>query len=166
MEKEPTIPFRQQMIHLSQTSGFDEFPTMQAPAVQTEELMQAYIEPPFRRTSGREYFWQGASLVLSIEKMGVPLVLKPAPTTILGRTGYPKYDKNVVDLTPYDAVAKGVSRVHAMLHRNLGWLEVEDMNSSNGTYVNGRRLNKQEVQILHDGDEIQLGALLIRISYR
>jgi len=47
----------------------------------------------------------------------------------------------------------GISRKHAEITVLADSLQVEDMDSSNGTYVNGEQVKKQEVKI---GDEIKL----------
>lgn len=51
-----------------------------------------------------------------------------------------------------------VSRHHAALHRVNGAWIIEDLNSSNGTHVNRRRIVQQE---LHDGDQIRIGEYVI-----
>ncbi|HKC25087.1 MAG TPA: FHA domain-containing protein, partial [Thermoanaerobaculia bacterium] len=54
---------------------------------------------------------------------------------------------------------ESVSRTHAMLTFSKGDAVVKDLNSSNGTYVGGRRvLNETR---LADGDRIQLGAAVV-----
>ena len=54
---------------------------------------------------------------------------------------------------------ESVSRTHAMLTFKKGDAVVKDLNSSNGTYVGGRRvLNETR---LADGDRIQLGAAVV-----
>ncbi|MEO6323344.1 MAG: FHA domain-containing protein [Thermoanaerobaculia bacterium] len=54
---------------------------------------------------------------------------------------------------------ESVSRSHALLTFERGQAVVKDLNSSNGTYVGGRRvLNETR---LADGDRIQLGAAII-----
>lgn len=47
----------------------------------------------------------------------------------------------------------GVSRRHARLIAVRGTFEVEDLKSFNGTYVNGRRIQRLR---LHDGDEVRI----------
>jgi len=54
----------------------------------------------------------------------------------------------------------GVSRRHARLLREKGTVILEDLGSSNGTYVNGRRVMEAEVAA---GDEIELGACRFRL---
>ena len=49
-----------------------------------------------------------------------------------------------------------VSRVHARIRRSDGALWIEDLDSKNGTHVNGQRLPAGAAQRLQDGDVIQI----------
>ena len=51
-------------------------------------------------------------------------------------------------------VDEGISRFHCRIRIDGDGLVVEDMNSRNGTFLNGTRI---EQGVLHDGDKIQLG---------
>lgn len=55
---------------------------------------------------------------------------------------------------------QGISRFHAKIHRNNAEFAVEDLNSSNGTYVNGNPVTRVD---LKNGDTLQLGP---RVSFR
>jgi hypothetical protein len=55
-----------------------------------------------------------------------------------------------------------VSRLHARIHWMGDHYEIEDLNSKNGTHLNGRDLVGQ--QALHDGDEIQI-ALRFKLAF-
>jgi len=67
-----------------------------------------------------------------------------------------------VDLDSHDQEAK-VSRRHARILRKAGQFFVEDLGSTNGTYVNrGRRLIPGNPQSLLDGDEIIVGKTFLR----
>jgi pSer/pThr/pTyr-binding forkhead associated (FHA) protein len=48
-----------------------------------------------------------------------------------------------------------VSRSHAVILRREGMTRVRDLNSANGTWVNGRRIEREEP--LHNGDTVTLG---------
>jgi len=50
-----------------------------------------------------------------------------------------------------------VSRIHAEVRIKLGALELIDLGSTNGTYLNGERINPKETYILSPGDEIKIG---------
>jgi diguanylate cyclase (GGDEF)-like protein len=57
----------------------------------------------------------------------------------------------------------GVSRLHARFYRREGATFVEDLGSTNGTFINGIRLNRAAP--LNDGDKIQIGAgFLLKFS--
>jgi len=68
-----------------------------------------------------------------------------------------------IDLTPYQAYANGVSRLHAVLKRDGNRVFVMDLGSSNGTYLNGKRLTPNAEQTLSHGDMLALGKLKIQI---
>ncbi len=49
---------------------------------------------------------------------------------------------------------EGTSREHAVISHDDGVYTIEDLQSTNGTKVNGKRVRIAE---LHDGDEVQIG---------
>jgi len=71
-----------------------------------------------------------------------------------------------IDLTPYQAYASGVSRLHAVIKRESEKTIVMDLGSSNGTYLNGRRLNPHTEEELKHGDVVALGKLKIQVLLR
>ncbi len=71
-----------------------------------------------------------------------------------------------IDLTPYQAYASGVSRLHAVVKRDAERVVIMDLGSSNGTYLNGRRLNPHTEEMLKHGDVIALGKLKIQVLLR
>ena len=54
---------------------------------------------------------------------------------------------------------KGISRIHARLDHNGVCFTVTDLNSTNGTFVNGVPLEPNETMELSEGDEIRFGDL-------
>ena len=68
-----------------------------------------------------------------------------------------------IDLTPYEAYASGVSRLHVVVKRAGNKVMVMDLGSSNGTYINGRRINPHIDETLNHGDILALGKLQIQI---
>lgn len=71
-----------------------------------------------------------------------------------------------VDLTEDMALDHGVSREHACIYRRNEIVVVEDLGSTNGTLLNGDRLAPFLPQILKDGDQLQLGKLLIEVGFK
>ena len=69
-----------------------------------------------------------------------------------------------VDLDAHDEDAK-VSRRHARIRRSNGMYSIEDLGSTNGTYVNrGRRLLPGNAEVLKDGDEVIVGKTFLRFQ--
>ena len=66
-----------------------------------------------------------------------------------------------IDLTPFDAADKGVSRKHAGIFIEEDMLKVVDLESTNGTFLNGSRLTPFQSRILRNGDELRLGKLAL-----
>lgn len=54
---------------------------------------------------------------------------------------------------------QGVSRMHAKFSRAEGKIYVTDLNSTNGTFKNGLRLQPHDSEVIEPGDEIRLGKL-------
>jgi predicted component of type VI protein secretion system len=68
-----------------------------------------------------------------------------------------------IDLSPYHAYASGVSRLHAVIKRSGDRVSIMDLGSSNGTYLNGKRLPTNTEQVLHHGDVLTFGKLKVQI---
>lgn len=68
-----------------------------------------------------------------------------------------------IDLSPYQAYAAGVSRLHAVVKRAGDRIIFVDLGSANGTYINGKRLNPNEEQFLNHGDILALGKLKLQL---
>lgn len=107
---------------------------------------------------------KAAHAVLVIERGGAPGT-KFALTSDESTIGRWDADNGIfpdVDLDAFDEDAK-VSRRHARIRRNNGSYFIEDLGSTNGTYVNrGRRLLPGNTQILNDGDEVIVGKTFLR----
>ncbi len=89
-----------------------------------------------------------------------------ADCLLVGRESTPTPD---VDLTFLNAVHYGISRLHAAFLYDGRSLTVEDLNSRNGTRINGYRIEGGKPSPLHNGDELEIGHLrlivqLVRIS--
>jgi hypothetical protein len=103
-------------------------------------------------------------LVLTLRDYDVePIRVDLATEKTIGRT-HKNYTPDI-DLGPYDAYDRGVSRKHAILRRQSDTIVIIDLNSANSTYLNGQRLVPEQPRIIRDGDEIRLGQLVIRVSF-
>jgi hypothetical protein len=102
---------------------------------------------------------------ISLHFMGSGKILPLASRNefILGRLAEDSPILPDVDLTPYRASAAGVSRLHAVVKREVNQARVMDLGSSNGTYINGRRIQPDVDVVLRHQDVIALGALQIQV---
>jgi pSer/pThr/pTyr-binding forkhead associated (FHA) protein len=72
--------------------------------------------------------------------------------------------QSVLDLVEVGADDLGVSRRHALIRGGPGTFFVIDLESTNGTYLNGRRLQPRNQHLLVSGDVLRLGALEVRVQ--
>lgn len=70
-----------------------------------------------------------------------------------------------VDLSAYDAESMGVSRLHFSIEPDVDRLILRDLNSGNGTQLNGNRLKPEEAYRLASGDQIMAGLLRLDVNF-
>ncbi|MGQ9887556.1 MAG: FHA domain-containing protein [Aggregatilineales bacterium] len=69
-----------------------------------------------------------------------------------------------IDLGPYNAAEKGVSRQHLTLKLDGDRIVAVDNGSANGTLLNRNRMVPGESYPIRDGDEITLGLLTLKVE--
>lgn len=103
--------------------------------------------------------------VLALRESGVLLPLpKDKTDIIIGRSDAARSIYPDIDLAPHGGDAHGVSRRHARLIVEVDGIYLEDLNSTNFTFLNRRRLEPGQRYPLRHGDEIRLG--LLALEYR
>lgn len=70
-----------------------------------------------------------------------------------------------IDFGPFDGLGNGVSRDHALITYTEGALFIEDLNSTNGTRINGFQLTPGQSYRLRDGDELEFGRLRVVLRF-
>jgi pSer/pThr/pTyr-binding forkhead associated (FHA) protein len=70
-----------------------------------------------------------------------------------------------VDLDPFHGRLLGVSRRHAMVFPTPSGFAVRDLNSANGTCLNGTPLQHGKAYTLQHSDELQLGGLYLTVYF-
>jgi hypothetical protein len=113
---------------------------------------------------GTSVFHHRARLYLTIINRGVTI---PVPisgaVTVLGRTSVT--GPVDVDLAPYGASTLGVSRRHLRLDRMQDIIQVTDMASINGTYLNRERLVPGVPYTLRNRAVLQLSKMVLRVQF-
>lgn len=79
----------------------------------------------------------------------------------IGRTDEKPVDIDLEDQEPPDRIWS--SRQHACIHLHDGVLTIEDLNSSNGTFVNRTRVYPNQKRVLQIGDIIQIGTVQLKV---
>jgi len=105
----------------------------------------------------------GAPLVLQSSE-GNTLAIPEKEEVMIGREDPISEVFPDVDLTSLGGLEKGVSRKHAIIHRVGVDYVVEDMGSTNGTYINKKRIQPHARQVIKPGDEIKFGKLSLSVK--
>jgi pSer/pThr/pTyr-binding forkhead associated (FHA) protein len=69
-----------------------------------------------------------------------------------------------LDLTGFGGMDSGVSRKHAIIHRMGAEYTIEDLESTNGTYVNKKKIQPHVPQAIKAGDELRFGKLALAVK--
>lgn len=115
---------------------------------------------------GTSHFNHTAPIVIHVSDNATPITLEAAEETTIGRYDGTSPGAPTLNMTPFGAYEKGVSRLHAALRKGEETLMLVDLGSVNGTYLNGQRLIPNQPRILRDGDEIRLGRLICHIYFK
>lgn len=103
---------------------------------------------------------------LHLLESGQILPLSERNEYIIGRISDGQPVMPDMDLSPFQAYANGVSRLHALLKRDGKRVAIMDLGSANGTYVNGKRLTANSERLINHGDVVALGKLKFQILVR
>ena len=125
-----------------------------------KRLLQKQIEENYSTMS----LGDKQEVVLLIRGMVERVVMEVGTAYKLGR--FEVGADNEIDLTPYGAQDRGVSRVHAELQIIDGIVHINDLGSTNGTFVNSRQLQPDTPTPLRKGDELLLGRLAFQVLFR
>lgn len=105
-------------------------------------------------------------VILLIRGMVERIVMEGNTAYKMGRFEIGATGDDEIDLTPYGAKDRGVSRKHAELQIIDAVVHITDLNSTNGTFVNTKRVAPDIPTPLRKGDELILGRLPIQILFR
>ncbi len=84
---------------------------------------------------------------------------------VVGRADSGSHFSPEIDLTPFDALGKGVSRKHALITIKNQRLMMRDLNSTNGTRLNNTACIPGEEYRLRHNDEVQFGQLRLQVAF-
>lgn len=96
---------------------------------------------------------------------GQGFILRGKADYVIGRVGVGR-ERPDVDLAQWYGYEAGVSREHLAVHVRREGVFIEDMDSRNETIHNGYRLLPRQWYPLRDGDELRLGAIILRVAFQ
>lgn len=85
-------------------------------------------------------------------------------TVVLGRNSATKNIQNDIDLSELD-IKKIISRRHAKIQRENDEFVLYDLESRNGTFINGKRLSSAQPHTLGSGDVIEFGSGGVKLTF-
>lgn len=112
----------------------------------------------------REHTPPSRGMALFILNRGEPIAMRTEEEFVIGRAGE-LTSEPLVDLTSFEGFALGVSRRHVMIKSSGEKYVLIDLNSSNGTWLDGQRLVPTKPYDLPSGSVIQLGRMKLIVSY-
>jgi hypothetical protein len=132
--------------------------------VETKPLDQQMIEQ-VKFSLGSALLYEHTGVLLRIAETGMVIPLPVTSRVLIGRSEINKIQQVNIDLTPFGGRILGVSRRHALIYRMKNSLFLEDLDSVNGTCINGQRLNAGQPRLLRNGDEVCFGNLRCYIEF-
>ena len=94
---------------------------------------------------------------LTLKEDGAEFSLEGKSEFLIGREDPVSNIYPDIDLTPHNGEDYGVSRMHAKIYVQGGQYLVEDLNSTNFTYINRQKLAPKTPTAIKDGDEVRFG---------
>lgn len=111
------------------------------------------------RTGGRS----GHVLRLRVLSTGRQIQVPAISRVLIGRLDISRSIFPDIDLTLDGGLEGGVSRRHCEIHYCDGQYFIEDVGSTNGTFLNGEALLPHLPHVLKGGDELQLGRVRLQV---
>ncbi len=105
--------------------------------------------------------------VIKLRIVGTANILQTevSKTMLLGRSDNKSSTVPDLDFSPFEGYKLGVSRQHAIVSARNSRMMIRDLNSANGTFLNGGRLEPGQEYRLHHGDTIGLGKMQLQVLF-
>ena len=102
-----------------------------------------------------DYAAEQKTQVISVTKSELPNLYAEESGEHILLEKVPFYIGSLTEYVDYAIHAEGISRFHAKIECKEGQYYITDLNSTNGTRLNGCPLNTHEPEELHTGDQLQ-----------
>ena len=133
--------------------------------LRTEPIPDQEDEQPARPSRKKEGDAQARAISLEVDvtNSGRKVLLSAEREILVGRLDAAHGIFPELDLTTDGGLEQGVSRRHARIYTRDGTCFVEDLDSTNGTFLNGERLTPYLPYAFQDGDELMFGTMHISV---
>lgn len=134
---------------------------------QPGQYAQILNEPVDSVPTGCFKFTSWMNLRFDIIGFDTPIVVRPIEDKplLIGRRHDTLPVQPHIDLTPYLVGKHGVSRRHALLRLRGTRLELQDLNSTNGTSINSVRFSPKENHQIRHQDVIMFGHVQLQVTF-
>lgn len=104
---------------------------------------------------------EAAGMALVLKDSGEEIELPEADEVTIGREDPVSEIFPDIDLTPHGGDEGGVSRMHCKIIKQGDEYKIEDLEATNLTFVNKKKLEPHQPEALNEGDEIRLGKVVL-----
>lgn len=133
-------------------------PTVSLEQEQTQELVYTpTVQKPGSQSPTR--------ICLTIATTGRRIEIEHGQQLTIGRKDVNTGATPDIDLTDDGGYEGGISRQHAIITFSDNTCTIEDMESYNGTFINGRELTPYRATTLHNKDTLSIGRLVLRVEF-
>ena len=115
---------------------------------------------------GKATFDEQDQVIIHVKDAGDPIVVQFEKEFLIGRSRKGDDAALDLDLAPYGGQKMGVSRVHAALRHGDNELQIVDLGSTNGTYLNEEPIPQNRPHTIRNGDMIRLGQLVLYVYFK
>lgn len=105
------------------------------------------------------------ALDFHIAGLAEPIRVPATRTIIIGRSDGDHHIRPDVDLSICDGYRKGVSRRHAIISNQDGYIVLIGLNSTNGTYINGQVISPGQATPIYHGDDLTFGGVTLHVAF-
>jgi hypothetical protein len=121
--------------------------------------------------TSHQFFGMESVLVLKVATTAYEYEILPQMSSqeiFIGRSSPNSVIIPDIDFIDVDAELHGVSRLHMGIKYdpNAQVLQISDLDSANGSFINEQKLHPKEIVVLQNGDKVRLGRLIIRTEFR
>ena len=115
--------------------------------IQDADMLEALLKQKNRQL-GTSRLGKRREVMLLVGSGMIKIELRNEVTYLLGRFNKSKPRGNHIDLSQFKALERGISRIHAQIHMEDDRLYITDLDSTNGTIVDGVKLLPHQHQQL------------------